>query len=90
MASDLAGQFDNGINWDAALSWSTTEGERVTNDTYIAGFTAALNGFGVCTDPITGNDPATGTQPYAAGYAGSLTAGAGGGEYYNPKRWPTG
>ena len=84
VASDLAGQFDNGINWDAALSWSTTEGERVTNDTYIAGFTAALNGFGVCTDPITGNDPATGTQPYAAGYAGSLTAGAGGCEYYNP------
>ncbi|MGB3625704.1 MAG: TonB-dependent receptor, partial [Henriciella sp.] len=80
----LDGAWDNGVNWDTALSYSTTEGERITNDTYILGFTAALNGFGVCTDPITGNDPATGTQPFAAGYVGSLVAGAGGCEYYNP------
>ena len=84
LAGSLDGEFSNGVRWDTALSWSSTEGERITNDTYINGFTAALNGYGVCTDPITGNDPATGTQPFAPGYAGALTPGAGGCEYYNP------
>ncbi|MBR9808532.1 MAG: TonB-dependent receptor [Alphaproteobacteria bacterium] len=84
LAGDVTGQFSNGVNYDVGLSWSTTEGERSTNDTYILGFTAALNGYGVCTDPITGNDPATGTQPWTSGYTGTLTAGAGGCEWYNP------
>lgn len=84
VAGKLDGQWDNGINWDIGLGYSQAEADRNTNDTYILGFTAALNGFGVCTDPITGNDPATGTQPFAAGYTGSLVAGAGGCEYYNP------
>jgi len=84
LSGGFDGEFDNGINWDVGLSWGSTEGERQTNDTYILGLTAALNGFGVCTDPITGNDPATGTQPFAAGYAGSLSAGQGGCEWYNP------
>jgi outer membrane receptor protein involved in Fe transport len=84
LAGDLEGDFANGMNWNVGLSYSTTEGERETNDTYIAGLTAALRGFGVCTDAATGNDPATGTQPYAAGYTGALTAGAGACEYYNP------
>ena len=78
------GEFSNGVTWNTALSWSTTEGERITNDTSILGFTAALSGFGVCTDPLTGVDPATGTQPFASGYAGSLVAGAGECEWYNP------
>mgnify|MGYP000035020303 CR=1 FL=1 len=84
LSGDLSGQFKNGVNWDTALTWHKTEGERITNDTYILGFTAALNGYGVCTDPATGYDPATGTQPWAAGYTGSLSAGAGGCEWYNP------
>ena len=83
-SGSLNGDFNNGIHYDGALSYSTTEGERLTNDTYTAGLTAALRGFGVCTDPITGLDPATGTSPYGAGYAGSLVAGAGSCEYYNP------
>lgn len=84
LSGDLSGEFKNGINWDTALTWHKTEGERVTNDTYILGFTAALNGYGVCTDPATGFDPATGTQPWTAGYTGTLSAGAGGCEWYNP------
>ncbi|WP_321490547.1 TonB-dependent receptor domain-containing protein [uncultured Hyphomonas sp.] len=84
LSGDLSGQFKNGINWDTALTWHKTEGERVTNDTYILGFTAALNGYGSCTDPATGNDPATGTQPWLSSYTGSLSAGAGGCEWYNP------
>lgn len=78
------GTYGNGVNYDYGLSYSRTEGMRNTNDTYIAGLTAALRGFGVCVDPITGNDPATGTQPWVAGYTGSLAPGAGSCEYYNP------
>ncbi|WP_273242013.1 TonB-dependent receptor plug domain-containing protein [Hyphomonas atlantica corrig.] len=84
LAGELDGTFENGINWSASLGYSEASADRNTNDTYILGFTAALNGFGVCTDPITGNDPATGTQPFAAGYTGSLVAGTGACEYYNP------
>ncbi|MEP0316216.1 MAG: TonB-dependent receptor [Hyphomonas sp.] len=83
-AGSYAGDFDNGVHYDAALSYSATESERLTNDTYIVGLTSALRGFGVCTDPNTGVDPATGTVPYAAGYTGSLVAGGGSCEYYNP------
>lgn len=84
LAGDLSGQIADSVNWDVGLSYSTTEGEINTNDTYIAGLTGALRGFGVCTDPVTGNDPATGTLPFAPGYTGALAAGTGGCEYYNP------
>ncbi|MBY9066198.1 TonB-dependent receptor [Hyphomonas sp. WL0036] len=80
----LKGQWDNGVNYDVGLSYSTTEGYRSTNDTYVQGLTLALRGFGVCTDPITGFDPATGTSPLSAGYTGTLAAGAGTCQYYNP------
>ena len=83
-AGSLAGQWENGVNYDVGLSYSTTEGYRSTNDTYIQGLTLALRGFGVCTDPITGFDPATGTSPLSAGYTGTLSAGAGSCQYYNP------
>jgi iron complex outermembrane recepter protein len=84
LSGSYMGDLDNGVHYDAALSYSATEAERSTNDTYIVGLTAALRGFGVCVDPNTGFDPATGTQPWVAGYAGSLAAGSGGCEYYNP------
>ena len=84
LSGSYMGDFDNGVHYDAALSYSATEAERSTNDTYIVGLTTALRGFGVCVDPNTGFDPATGTQPWVAGYAGSLSAGTGGCEYYNP------
>ena len=83
-SGSYVGDFDNGVHYDAALSYSTTESERLTNDTYIVGLTSALRGFGVCTDPNTGVDPATGTVPYAPGYGGTLVAGSGTCEYYNP------
>jgi outer membrane receptor protein involved in Fe transport len=71
IAGSINGQFDNGVFWDAGLSWARAEGERRTPDTYIVGLDNALNGFGVCTDP--------------AGRVGSsLTAGEGDCEYYNP------
>ena len=83
-SGSLKGEFSNDVNYDLALSYSTTESERLTNDTYITGLTNALRGYGVCTDASTGFDPATGTSPLAPGYAGTLSAGAGGCEYYNP------
>jgi outer membrane receptor protein involved in Fe transport len=84
IAGGLSGEFGNGVNYDLGLGYSRAEFFGKTNDTYIVGLTAALRGFGVCTNPIDGTDPATGTQPWAAGYAGSLTAGGGACEYYNP------
>lgn len=84
IGSGLTGEFSSGWNWDLGLTWHSTTGERATNDTYIAGLTAALRGFGVCTDAATGADPATGTQPFAPGYTGTLAPGVGACEYYNP------
>lgn len=84
IAGELDGTFSNGIDWQTSLGYSEAQADRNTNDSYILGFTAALNGYGVCTDPVTGNDPATGTQPFAAGYTGTLVAGQGACEWYNP------
>lgn len=83
-AGSLNGDWSNGVHYDFGLGYSTTEGYRLTNDTYIQGLTLALRGFGVCTNPITGFDPATGTSPTSAGYTGTLVAGQGSCEYYNP------
>ncbi|MFC6198510.1 TonB-dependent receptor domain-containing protein [Ponticaulis profundi] len=72
LGGDYTGEFENNVSYDIGLTYSTTEGERITYDTYIAGLSAALNGFGICADPITGAVP-TGAVP-----------GQGGCEYYNP------
>lgn len=84
IASSLQGEWENGVSYDFGAGYSTSELSAKTNDTYIVGLTAALRGFGVCTNPIDGTDPATGTQPFASGYTGSLVAGQGACEYYNP------
>ncbi len=84
IAGSLQGEWSNGVTYDYGLGYSTSELNSKTNDTYIVGLTAALQGFGVCTNPIDGTDPATGTQPFGSGYTGSLVAGQGGCEYYNP------
>ncbi len=84
VASSLQGEWENGVSYDFGAGYSTSELSARTNDTYIVGLTAALQGFGVCTNPIDGTDPATGTQPFAADYTGSLVAGEGACEYYNP------
>lgn len=72
LAGDLTGEFSNGISYDFGLGYSTTEAFQSTNDTFTAGFAAALQGFGVCADPITGAVPT------------GAVAGQGGCEYYNP------
>ena len=85
LAGSFDGEFENGVTWNTGLTFHETEGERITYDTYIRGFTAALNGFGVCVDPATGLDPATGTQPWSnPSYTGNLVQGQGGCEWYNP------
>lgn len=95
LAGELDGAFENGINWSASLGYSEAQADRNTNDTFIRGFTAALNGFGVCVDPVTGNDPnvaftgdpynvENGANPMGASYTGSLVAGQGACEWYNP------
>jgi outer membrane receptor protein involved in Fe transport len=71
-SASYAGSFANDVNYDFAATYSTIEGYRLTNDTYIGGLTAALSGFGLCADQITG-----------APNAGAV-AGQGGCQYYNP------
>jgi len=66
------GTFSNDVNYDFAATYSTVEGYRLTNDTYVGGLSAALNGFGLCADQITGTPNA------------GAVAGQGGCEYYNP------
>lgn len=84
LSGSLNGEFENGINWDMGLTYSQTDSERVTNDTSISGFEAALRGYGVCVDAVTGLDPANGESPLSSTYTGSLSAGQGSCEYYNP------
>lgn len=72
IAGDVTGEFSNGTNYDFGVGYSTTEAFQSTNDTFTAGFAAALQGFGVCADPITGAVPT------------GAVAGQGGCEYYNP------
>ncbi|MEM9571037.1 MAG: TonB-dependent receptor [Pseudomonadota bacterium] len=72
VAGDVTGEFENGVTYDLGLGYSTTEAFLSTNDTYTAGFAAALQGFGVCADPITGAVPT------------GAVAGQGTCEYYNP------
>ena len=66
------GTLSNDVNYDFAATYSTVEGYRLTNDTYVGGLSAALNGFGLCADQITGTPNA------------GAVAGQGGCEYYNP------
>ncbi|MEO0606730.1 MAG: TonB-dependent receptor [Pseudomonadota bacterium] len=80
---DLSGAFESGVTWDVGLTYSQNIGSRSIPDTFSAGFSNALAGFGVCTDPITGLD-AQGLDPLSSAYSGTLVAGAGGCEYYNP------
>ena len=72
LAADLTGEFTNGVNYDIGVGYSTTEAFAATSDTFTNGFAAALQGFGVCADPVTGVAPT------------GAVAGQGGCEYYNP------
>ncbi|NQY14004.1 MAG: TonB-dependent receptor [Henriciella sp.] len=72
LSGSYAGTLANDVNYDFAVSYSRSEGDRSTNDTFINGLSAALNGFGVCADPVTGAVPT------------GAVAGQGGCEYYNP------
>ena len=71
-SANYTGSFANEVNYDIAASYSTVEGYRLTNDTYIGGLSAALQGFGLCADQVTGTPNA------------GAVAGQGGCEYYNP------
>ena len=72
LSGSYDGTFSNDVTYDLAVTYSQTEGYRLTNDTYIGGLSAALNGFGLCADQVTGTPNA------------GAVAGQGGCEYYNP------
>lgn len=46
LATSLEGEFDSGVNWELAASYSQAGARRETNDTYIFGLQKALQGLG--------------------------------------------
>ena len=73
VSSDLSGEFDNGIGWDIALTYSQEVGIRTGYDTLVNRFELALRGLG---GPRCDTDAAT------PGIQG--TPGVGGCLFYNP------
>ncbi|MDB5456273.1 MAG: TonB-dependent receptor [Caulobacter sp.] len=73
VSGDLSGEFDNGIGWDVALTYSQEVGIRTGYDTLVNRFALALQGLG---------GPTCDSSPTTPGIQG--TAGVGGCMYYNP------
>lgn len=73
VSADLKGEFDNGIGWEMALTYSQEIGVRTGYDTLVNRFALALQGLG---------GPNCDSNPSLAGIQG--TPGVGGCMYYNP------
>lgn len=73
VSADLSGEFENGIGWDVALTYSQEVGIRTGYDTLVNRFALALQGLG---GPLCDSNP---SQPGVQG-----TPGVGGCMYYNP------
>ncbi|MBO9709354.1 MAG: TonB-dependent receptor [Caulobacter sp.] len=73
VSGDLSGEFDNGIGWNVALTYSQEVGIRTGYDTLVNRFELALRGLG---------GPRCDTDPNTPGIQG--TPGVGGCLFYNP------
>lgn len=73
VSADLSGEWDNGIGWDVALTYSQEVGIRTGYDTLVDRFALALQGLG---------GPTCDSNPSLPGIQG--TPGVGGCMYYNP------
>jgi len=73
VSGDLQGEWDNGIGWEVALTYSQEVGIRTGYDTLVNRFALALQGLG---------GPNCDSNPSLPGIQG--TAGVGGCMYYNP------
>lgn len=73
VSGDLKGEFDNGIGWEMALTYSQEVGIRTGYDTLVNRFALALQGLG---------GPLCDSSPNTPGIQG--TAGVGGCMYFNP------
>lgn len=73
VSADLSGEFENGIGWDVALTYSQEIGIRTGYDTLVNRFALALQGLG---------GPLCDSNPSLPGVQG--TAGVGQCMYYNP------
>jgi iron complex outermembrane receptor protein len=73
VSGDLSGEFDNGIGWNVALTYSQEIGVRTGYDTLVNRFALALQGLG---------GPLCDSNPSLPGIQG--TAGVGQCMYYNP------
>jgi len=73
VSADLSGEWENGIGWDVALTYSQEVGIRTGYDTLVNRFALALQGLG---------GPLCDSNPSLPGIQG--TPGVGGCMYYNP------
>jgi len=73
VSGDLSGEFDNGIGWDVALTYSQEIGIRTGYDTLVNRYALALQGLG---------GPLCDSNPSLPGIQGS--PGVGGCMYFNP------
>jgi len=73
VSGDLKGEFDNGIGWEMALTYSQEVGIRTGYDTLVNRYALALQGLG---------GPTCDSNPSLPGIQG--TAGVGGCMYFNP------
>jgi iron complex outermembrane receptor protein len=87
LSGGLTGEFDNGVGWDIALTYSEEEAFRSGRDTVVNRFQRALAGLGGPNCPLVGGTPGVGPcmffNPFASGVPGNAISGVAN-PSYNP------
>jgi iron complex outermembrane receptor protein len=75
----LTGEFDNGVSWDLAATYSEEVAYREGRDTVVNRFQRALRGLGGPNCPLVGGTPGVGPcmffNPFASGVPGNSISG---------------
>lgn len=77
-SASLDGSLDNGINWNLAWTFQSTDGYRLTNDTFTDRFARALGGLGGpnCTGTTPGQNGCVYYNPFSNSIATLALSGA--------------
>ena len=76
VSGGLKGQFDNGIGWDAALTYMENQSTVVTNDLLVNRLQAAFNGLGGEGCSLTTGTPGVGPCKYFNPFTNAIAASA--------------
>lgn len=76
VSGGLKGQFDNGIGWDAALTYMENQSTVVTNDLLVNRLQAAFNGLGGQGCSLTTGTPGVGPCKYFNPFTNAIAASA--------------